>query len=110
MSKQTEILCEIVEERGRQNLIWGEQNHPIKPNDRQFTRNMGTQADYAKKTCDKAAEDGSITWYHILWEEFCEVFSEDDPRKQREELIQLNAVGLQMIEYLDRRFPKKDEL
>jgi hypothetical protein len=109
VSKQTEILCEIVEERGRQDLTWGEQNHPIKPSGHEFTRRFVKMDQEAKESCNLAASTGNLTWYDILWEEFCEVFAEDAPAKQREELKQLNAVSLAMIEYLDRRYPKKDE-
>ena len=109
MSKQTEILCEIVEERGRQDLIHNEQNWPIKPSSRDFTRKFKNEEHGAKTNYALAELSGSITWYDILWEEFCEVFAEDDPIKQREELVQLNAVSLAMIEYIDRRYPRKDE-
>lgn len=110
MSKQTEILCEIVEERGRQDLLWGEQNWPLKPAGREWTRLISTDADEAKVICDKNASCGNTTWYDIWREEFLEVFVEDDPKKQREEIIQALAVGVAMVEYLDRRFPKKAEV
>ena len=110
MSKQTEILMEIIAERGRQDLLWGLQNHSIKPSDHEFTRRFVDLDKKAKDSCNVNAENGFITWYDILWEEFCEVFAEDDPQMQREELVQLNAVSLAMIEYLDRRYPKKDEV
>ena len=110
MSKQTEILMEIIAERGRQDLLWGVQSHPIKPSDHEFTRRFVDLDRNAKDSCNTNAANGFITWYDILWEEFCEVFAEDDPIKQREELVQLNAVSLAMIEYLDRRYPRKDEI
>ena len=110
MSKQTEVLCEIIEERGRQDMIWGIQQHPIKPTGREFTRKFVELEKDAKTSYGLAEMSGSVTWYDILWEEFCEVFAQDDPIKQREELVQLNAVSLAMIEYLDRRYPRKDEI
>jgi hypothetical protein len=36
-------------------------------------------------------------------EEVCETFLETEPEKQREEMIQVAAVAVQIIEYLDRR-------
>jgi len=110
MSKQTEILCEIVEERGRQDLMWGVQQHPIKPSGHKFTTNFKNLENDAKEFYKLAESTGNVTWYNILWEEFCGVFAENDPKKQREKLIQLNAGSLAMIEYLDRRYPRKDEV
>jgi hypothetical protein len=102
-----DILVEIIKERGRQDLLWGEQNHPIKPSDHAFTRHFVELDKFAKDVCNTNTENGFITWYDILWEEFCEVFAENDPAKQRGELVQLCAVGVSMIEYLDRRYPRR---
>jgi hypothetical protein len=109
VSKQTEILCEIVEERERQDMIHGEEDWPIKPSGHEFTRRFQKLEQEAKESYALAESTGNLTWYDIAWEEFCEVFAETDPKKQRSELIQLNAVILKTIEYLDRRYPRKDE-
>jgi hypothetical protein len=42
-------------------------------------------------------------WFYILDEEICEAFSETDPKKQREEMVQVAAVAVAIIDYLDRR-------
>ncbi len=101
---QIEILQAIITERGRQDLIWGEQNHPLKPTKDSQTRYFQEKADKAKKLCDDAANCGTLTWFHIYKEEFYEIFAEDDPSKQMKELIQHLAVGVAMAEYLQRRF------
>jgi hypothetical protein len=109
VSKQTEILCEIVEERGRQDMMHGQQEWPIKSSSRGFARTFEMLEREAKDSYVIAESTGNLTWYDIAWEEFCEVFAATDPKRQREELLQLTAVNLAMIEYLDRRYPKKDE-
>jgi len=100
---------EVVAERGRQELIWGEENHSIKPHGQQWTRSIQKSAEAVKASCEEATANGTVTWYDIWYEEFLEVFAEDNPKKQREELIQAMAVNLAMVEYLDRRYPRKDE-
>jgi hypothetical protein len=94
------ILDEISAERVRQDTKWGEQNHPIRPMN---TRPFGPESMVAKRQCDIAHKAGRLSWYHILREEFLEVFAESDPAKQREELVQLAAVAVAMIECIDRR-------
>jgi hypothetical protein len=42
------------------------------------------------------------SWFAILLEEVYEAFSETEPEKQREEMVQVSAVAVQIIEYLDR--------
>ena len=51
-------------------------------------------------------ESEKWTWMDILGEEVLEAVVETDPARQREELIQVLAVGVQMVEAIDRR--KKD--
>ena len=109
MSKQFDIFTEIVKERDRQDLMWGEQNWPIKPHDREWTRDIKVSLDKARNLCDISTRNGSLTWNHIAYEEFLEIFAEDAPVKQREELIQSLAVQMAMVEYLDRRYPHKEE-
>ncbi len=61
-------------------------------------------AELAKARCKAASEneggDGSITFEHILTEEFFEALAEDDPGRLYEELIQVAAVAVQWLEKL----------
>lgn len=98
LSNRFAILNEIAKERIRQDSIHGEQNLPIKQ-DYPIYKKM---AEVAKGICDDNLRDGKITWLNILEEEFWEVFAEDDPQKQAEELIQVAAVCVSMIECLKR--------
>lgn len=95
------ILKEIAKERKRQHKLWGEQNHLMTSN--ALHPRYKQDVETAKKICDFRTRQGIVTWYNILKEEFCEVFAESDPVKQREELIQVAAVAVQIIEYLDRK-------
>lgn len=45
--------------------------------------------------------NGTVTFEHVLTEEFTEVISEDNPVKLRHELIQLAAVAVAMVETMD---------
>lgn len=62
-------------------------------------------AEAAKRRCRAASEneggDGSITFEHILTEEWAEAVAEEDPVALRAELVQLAAVAVQWIEKLD---------
>jgi hypothetical protein len=105
MAKNLEpIFNEIIQERIRQDEKWGEENYPVKPP--HYLINWKWEAEQAKKLCDTCQREGSQTWYTILWEEFCEVFAEDTPERQREELVQVASLAVKIIEYLDRKTGK----
>lgn len=101
MSSRMKLYAEIDCERRRQDAKWGEQNHPMNTDTHHWI--YVSLAKDAKKSCEVAAKEGSLTWFDILFEEFCEVFAERSLEKQREELIQVAAVAVQMIEYIDRK-------
>lgn len=98
--KRISIFAEIHLERERQDAKWGVQNHPIRPE--KSTRYFTVSADLSRELCDEAAENGTITWYHILREEFFEAMAESTLERQREELIQVIAVAVAMVENIDR--------
>jgi hypothetical protein len=100
---RTGIFSEIQAERVRQDGKWGEQNHPIRREDEESIRFYEGMASRARDLCDAFAFLGKNTWYDILIEEVFEVFAESDPAKQREELVQVVAVGVAMIECIDRK-------
>jgi len=106
--KQLQIMQEVMLERGRQDLMWGTQEHDIKPHKNTDSRYFIEKAEKCKKEYEIASKNGIVTWYHILKEEFYEIFAENEPSRQRHELIQVMAVAMAMVEYLDRRFPEKD--
>lgn len=69
--------------------LWGDQNFVM--------------ARRAQLQTDEAAKDGSLTWAHILTEEYWEALAETDPQKLRAELIQVAAVAVAWVEAIDRR-------
>lgn len=85
-------------ERARQDARWGEQNHPD---------GTGRPGDYgdavlAQRACDIAADNGTLTYRHILEEEVAEAFAESDPVRLEAELVQVAAVSVAWIEKLRR--------
>lgn len=92
------VLLELGAERARQDLKWGEQNHPNGTGAAVFAA-MATEA---KRLCDEAAKKKELTWHLILNEEFMEAMAEGEPRDLRAELIQVAAVAVGWIEAIDR--------
>jgi len=98
-SKRFGIFAEIDLERKRQEEKWGEQNHPMVLED--FDYKDATEAlELVRRENDSANKK---CWHNILAEEFMEAFLETDPKKQREEMVQVAAVAVQIIECLDRK-------
>jgi hypothetical protein len=106
VEKIESILYEILEERKNQHEKWGEQNLPMIFGDQ---KNIDRIVYRYKKLAQsqKYSNDikpiSEISWLEILYEEFCEIFSETNPQLFRAEIVQLVAVGVQMIENIDRK-------
>jgi uncharacterized membrane protein YgaE (UPF0421/DUF939 family) len=99
------ILKQVFIEREKQFSKWGEQNLPII--DDMHKKEAIRYVDEYKELCDTWHEKGLLTFHNILQEEYYEAFSESDIDKQREEFIQVAAVAVQIIEYIDRMESKK---
>lgn len=100
MSNPPSVLEEVAAERIRQDEKWGEQNHP----DGTGGPEMVFCAELSKRMTDQAAQNGTLTYLHILEEEICEAFAETDKQKLRTELIQVAAVAVAWVEKIDRGF------
>ena len=95
---------DVHDERGRQNIKWGVQNHPDGTGPDVGGKGVSKAlADNAKSITDREAKEGKLTWRHILMEEVAEAFAEDDAKKLRTELVQVSAVATQWVEAIDRR-------
>ncbi len=95
-----EALLEAVRvERARQEMKWGEQNHPNGTG----SRDDKDIAEVAKAICDFRARKGDLTWKHILDEEVKEAFAEVDDDKLEAELIQVAAVAISWCEAIRRK-------
>jgi len=94
------IFQEIQNERDSQDLKFGIKNYKMV--DRFFFSKETLIALSEKyKRFNKTATKPS--WLNILLEEIYEAFSETKIDKQRSELIQVAAVTIAVIEYLDRK-------
>lgn len=115
---------EIRAERERQNVKWGEQNHPdvcSSPDGAPWSAEyvaykyrVPTEAE-AKGLCQNAHEQNKQTFAHIAVEELCEAIAAaaecqngiGTVQDLRKELVQLAAVVVQWIEAIDRREEEK---
>ena len=57
--------------------------------------------DASQAHSDRQEAAGTITWTDILLEEVFEALAETDPARLREELVQVAAVALAIVEDLD---------
>lgn len=119
MSEKTkQVLDEVAVERIRQTMKHGDQRHlpdGTGPTGRLvmddvYLRRHGVGradlAEWAKGRTDAAAQqggDGSVTFEHILTEEWAEAMAESNPARLRAELIQVAAVAVQWVEAIDHR-------
>lgn len=94
-----QAIRDVIIERKRQDLKWGQQNHRhgIRPND---------ETEYnerkAKEVFEAAQHVGNLSWKFILEEEIAELFNSAHPEDIRAEAIQVAAVAVAMVESLDR--------
>jgi hypothetical protein len=93
------VLIHVAEERERQRIKWGEQNLP----DGTSSELYRTSARIAREDCERALNEGKLTFEKIMMEEVCEVLAEEDPERLYEELIQVAAVCVQWAENLQLR-------
>lgn len=91
-------LVNALDEQDRQIEKFGVQSHPDGTGD--LYRAL---ANILRDTCDKATQDGGLTWNLILAEEVYEALAESDPAALRAELVQVAAVALSWINDIDSR-------
>ena len=100
LPRSADVLAEVGCERVRQDRKWGEQNHPDGTGPTIPSLNA---REHAIRECDYAAKKGTLSWRHILEEEYREALAESDPAKLRIELVQVAAVAVSWVEAIDRR-------
>lgn len=122
MTKTDEVLAEVRAERARQDAKWGEQNHPMIYTSADGIIPLDVYSDFcsrwhAQESCERRHEIGQGSYFDILREEVCEAHDaaiedakrdDDDESATRAELVQVVAVGVAMIEAIDRRKARKD--
>lgn len=96
----SQAFVDVGNERLRQDVKWGEQNHPSFADVIDYPIADG---DTCRAICQAHFERGEGNWAHILLEEVGEAMDErDNPLKLREELVQIAAVAIAWIGCLDR--------
>lgn len=90
---------------------WGQQDHPIlhKASGWLDLGEYAREARSWKRRNDFRVESGKLSWDGILLEEVFEALCETDAKAQEEELIQVAAVALQMVLFLQRKAAAKVE-
>jgi len=108
-------LNDVVDERGRQNHKWGEQNHPNGTGPTATVLDggpahqpvrwieAGALRDYLRAATNFRANQAKVAWADILLEEVFEALAESDPATLRAELVQVAAVAVQWVEAIDRK-------
>ena len=94
-----DVVQEVQNEVNRQFELWGEQNHP----DGTGREEQRQTADTFKSLMKTWAQDDSLTFRDILFEEVLEAYAETDDGALRTELIQVAAVAVTWIQAIDRR-------
>lgn len=92
------VLDEVGQERQAQVAQWGDQPLPLGFGAHKYR----VLSDQFRRECEEAHQHGELTHRHVLLEEFYEALAEVDPAKARDELIQLAAVAVKVIEDIDR--------
>lgn len=99
-----EIYKMMNEERKRQDARWGVQDHDIAGVGESRRELYKECADEIKNSNDRFVLAGlELSWDTILLEEIYEVFSAESNEERVEELVQVLAVGMEIIENIIRR-------
>lgn len=93
-----QLLAALAGERARQEVRWDSQTHPDGTGEQ-----WREAADNARRVCNNAAADGTLTWKDILSEEFFEALAESDLAALAGELRQIAAVAVNWSEDITRR-------
>lgn len=107
---QERIISEFRAERILQDKKFGEQNHFIFPQDVEYFRRPAyysiPEQFAAKRTLERALANGKLTFFDVLIEEVAEAAEAKNIIEVRQELVQVGAVSLAMIEAIDRNAGK----
>lgn len=100
-----DVLDDVWAERAKQDKRWGVQSHADTGGHtpEMLAEFYDTRATYHKRLNDERVKAGCLGWDGVLLEEVYEALAETDPEDRREELVQVAAVAVAMIEHIDRR-------
>ena len=99
IERQINIVADVLRERDAQDAKFGVQDLPYGTGDEW----LQAMADVSRNECDEAFAAGQGTFRHVFLEEVYEAMAETDPVKLRAELIQAIAVGVKIVEAIDRK-------
>lgn len=99
-SRLSDVFADVVEERIRQQALWGNQRKPMLEIPESTSLDLHRRLAIALKDSNDNHIGGS-SWDNILLEEVHEAFAESDPVRQREELVHVAAVAIEIIEHID---------
>src|SRR5262245_5998885 len=108
------VVCDVMDEMKAQDKKWGEQNHPDGTGPAVTMLIAGIKAldaaNDARWLCERAAEQGTLTWRHISQEEDFESWAEH-PNSEGlyKEIIQAAAVRLAWAQAMKRRWRRAKE-
>jgi hypothetical protein len=105
------IFEEILAERKRQDEKWGEQNHSLYTSietNNEIKKYPDRSVLERALLCCRRRMEADKCWFDILLKEICEAFWEETPEKQWEKMVQVAAVAVEIIEYLDRENNRKE--
>lgn len=91
----SDLFVRLADELQRQNVKWGEQNHPVLGGSNSYRISYAALAAELKRQNEQRALSGSIGWDDILREEVYEALEADNASAAVYELIQVAAVALQ---------------
>ena len=91
----SDLFVRLADELQRQNVKWGEQNHPMLGGSNAYRKSFAVLAAELKRQNALRALTGSIGWDDILREEVYEALETDNAAHAVYELIQVAAVALQ---------------
>ena len=97
------IIKDIIAEREHRLIKYGIQNHPIlfEPNNIEVLK---SDLEYCKSLNDEEKNE----WYIILVEKLLDAFIETDLKIQKEKMVKVCAVVIDIIEYLERKTESND--
>lgn len=104
------VLAEVRTERKAQDAAWGPQNHPLHDvSDPDGVALLGRSYAGLERICKERFRQGPRTGAVILLEEVFEALAARNPEDIREELVQVAAVAVMLVEAHDRKYSADDE-
>lgn len=100
VEEQVSVLDDVRAELARAKAKFPDQHLPDGTEADVFAK---VAAENVRALCQRYAEEGRVTWWHILREEVCEVNAESEWWKLRAELLQVAAVAIRWVEDGDAR-------